>query len=113
MTKDQYIIAPTTDKEALAIENENMYISDKERNPSKCKRFGSKLKGVVTNNLLLFSTIAGVLVGFGLGFAIRETEPTEDTLMWVGLPGQLYLRLLKMMIVPLIACSVICGKTIY
>ena len=27
-----------------------------------------------------------------------------------GLPGQLYLRLLKMMIVPLIACSVICGK---
>ena len=27
-----------------------------------------------------------------------------------GLPGQLYLRLLKMMIVPLIACSVVCGK---
>ncbi|XP_045199437.2 neutral amino acid transporter A-like [Mercenaria mercenaria] len=29
--------------------------------------------------------------------------------MWIGLPGQLYLRMLRMMIVPLIICSVISG----
>ncbi|KAL4220033.1 Excitatory amino acid transporter 2 [Mactra antiquata] len=68
-----------------------------------------RLKNIFMENLLLFTTIFGVAFGFIVGFAVREAHPSENAKMWIGLPGQLYLRLLKMMIVPLIACSVICG----
>lgn len=60
---------------------------------------------------LLLLTLLGVCLGFGIGFAIREADPSDDTLMWIGLPGQLYLRTLRMMIVPLIICSVIAGTS--
>ncbi|XP_052782346.1 excitatory amino acid transporter-like [Mya arenaria] len=66
------------------------------------------VKGLM-DNLLLFTTLFGVIFGFVLGFAVRPSHPSEEALMWIGLPGQLYLRLLKMMIIPLIGCSVICG----
>ncbi|KAL3846710.1 hypothetical protein ACJMK2_017677 [Sinanodonta woodiana] len=68
-----------------------------------------KCFGHVQNNLLLILTMSGVVLGFALGFGIREAKPSSDQLMWIGFLGDLYLRLLKMMIVPLIVCSVISG----
>ncbi|XP_053403402.1 excitatory amino acid transporter-like [Mercenaria mercenaria] len=88
---------------------ESKYKPDDEQEISLCIRVLRKIKSVFLNNLLLFSTLLGVGFGFVVGFAVRATQPSENALMWLGLPGQLYLRLLKMMIVPLIACSVICG----
>ncbi|XP_053405000.1 excitatory amino acid transporter-like [Mercenaria mercenaria] len=88
-----------------------VFMHDTYRKSSTCRRTCRKIKNVILNNLLLFSTILGVGVGFIVGFAVRETHPSENALMWLGLPGQLYLRLLKMMIVPLISCSVICGTS--
>ncbi|KAL4220663.1 Solute carrier 1 (high affinity aspartate glutamate transporter) [Mactra antiquata] len=83
----------------------------KEEKSTSCgRKFVQKLKTMILNNLLLVLTLLGVVLGFCLGFGVRITYPSENTLMWLGLPGQLYLRLLKMMIVPLIACSVICGS---
>lgn len=82
---------------------------DEDEDVSLCRRILRKIKNVLLKSLLLVLTLLGVVLGFVLGFAVRETQPSENALMWLGLPGQLYLRLLKMMIVPLIACSVICG----
>ncbi|KAK3580085.1 hypothetical protein CHS0354_001219 [Potamilus streckersoni] len=74
-----------------------------------CDGCHQKCFGHVRKNLLLVLTMCGVVLGFALGFGIRETKPTTDQLMWIGFLGDLYLRLLKMMIVPLIVCSVISG----
>ena len=30
-------------------------------------------------------TIAGVVVGFVVGFSVRPAHPTEDGIMWIGL----------------------------
>lgn len=79
------------------------------KNTSKFRNVLARIKTVIMNNLLLVLTLLGVVLGYFIGFGTRKTNPTKNALMWLGLPGELYLRLLKMMIVPLIACSVICG----
>ncbi|KAH3803562.1 excitatory amino acid transporter 2-like isoform X2 [Dreissena polymorpha] len=70
-----------------------------------------KINAFIRDNLSLILTLLGVALGLGVGFAIRPAHPSESVLMWLGLPGQLYLRLLKMMIVPLVVCSVISGTS--
>ncbi|KAK3580084.1 hypothetical protein CHS0354_001218 [Potamilus streckersoni] len=72
------------------------------RRKEGCVRFLKK-------NLLLLLTIFGVVLGFALGFSVREAHPSETVIMWLGFGGELYLRMLKMMIVPLIFCSVVAG----
>ncbi|CAC5409720.1 unnamed protein product [Mytilus coruscus] len=64
---------------------------------------------VVKANLLVFFTLFGAAVGFVIGVVVRNTNPTDRTLMWVGILGEIYLNMLKMMIVPLIVASVITG----
>ncbi|XP_033753486.1 excitatory amino acid transporter 1-like [Pecten maximus] len=64
---------------------------------------------VVKDNLLVVTTLLGVAVGFAIGFGVRETKPSDDDLMWLGILGELYLRMLTMMIVPLIIASVVAG----
>lgn len=58
-------------------------------------------------HLLFILTLSAVIVGFTLGFLLRLAEPSSDALLWLGMPGELFLRLLKMMIIPLLVCSVI------
>lgn len=84
-------------------------LSSEESIDSKCGLILYKIKKWMMDNLLLVLTLVGVILGFAVGFGFKAANPSPDALMWIGLPGQLYLRLLKMMIVPLIACSVVCG----
>eukprot|EP00105_Crassostrea_gigas_P008592 XP_011423206.1 PREDICTED: putative sodium-dependent excitatory amino acid transporter glt-6 [Crassostrea gigas] len=71
-------------------------------NRSKCVRFLSR-------NALIISVLIGVAVGFAFGFGLRTLEPSSDALTWIGLPGEIYMRLLKMTILPLIVSSIITG----
>ncbi|XP_061169451.1 excitatory amino acid transporter-like [Saccostrea echinata] len=57
--------------------------------------------------LLFVMTFLAVIIGFVVGFGIREARPSEDVIHWIGMPGDLFMRSLKMMIVPLIVTSVI------
>ncbi|XP_078334175.1 excitatory amino acid transporter 1-like [Crassostrea virginica] len=66
-------------------------------------------RSVLKSNLLVILTMVGVGLGFGVGFLAREFNPSPDALMWIGMVGELYLRMLKSMIVPLIISSVITG----
>lgn len=52
-------------------------------------------------------TLVGVGVGFIIGFSVDHA--TASGIMWIGMAGELYIRMLKMMIVPLVVCSVISG----
>ncbi|VDI07835.1 Hypothetical predicted protein [Mytilus galloprovincialis] len=64
---------------------------------------------IVKANLLVLLTLVGAAIGFIIGVIVRNTNPTDSTLMWVGILGEVYLNMLKMMIVPLIVSSVITG----
>ncbi|CAG5128204.1 unnamed protein product, partial [Candidula unifasciata] len=60
-------------------------------------------------NLFLLLTFAGIITGLILGLTVRIARPGTDTLLWIGMPGELYMRILQAMILPLIICTVIDG----
>lgn len=73
------------------------------------KKFWRKLRSKIKENLLLLLTLCGVLVGFGLGFGLRRYELSDSGLMWLGLPGEIFMRMLTLTILPLIVASIISG----
>ncbi|XP_071099647.1 excitatory amino acid transporter-like [Haliotis cracherodii] len=79
-----------------------LVMAQKTRSPGRCFR-------VIRSNLLVILTFVGVTVGFVIGYCVRLATPSQDALIWIGLPGEMYMRMLKMMILPLIICSVIAG----
>ena len=60
-------------------------------------------------NLLLVLTFASVVLGIALGLALRVLQPSEDAITLINYPGELFMRLLKLMILPLVVASLITG----
>ena len=44
----------------------------------------SKTDEFLTNNALLLFTLLGVIVGFSLGFGLRQYNLSDSSLMWLG-----------------------------
>ncbi|KAF7242240.1 Neutral amino acid transporter B(0), partial [Varanus komodoensis] len=69
------------------------------------------LRGCLRANLLVLLTVAGVVAGVAVGLAVRQLprrlSPTDILLL--SFPGELLLRLLKMIILPLVVCSLVAG----
>lgn len=61
-------------------------------------------------NLLLCLTVLAVILGIALGFMARLFSYTTDIVVVVSFPGELLMRMLKMLILPLIISSMISGK---
>lgn len=61
-------------------------------------------------NLLLIVTLSGVLFGVVLGFGLRPLGLGDDAVMLISYPGELFMRLLKLMILPLVIASLISGS---
>ena len=59
--------------------------------------------------MILVLTLAGIIGGIVVGFVGRTYEPSPSTIILIGFPGELLLRLLKMLILPLIISSLITG----
>ncbi|XP_042222978.1 excitatory amino acid transporter-like isoform X2 [Homarus americanus] len=70
---------------------------------------GGKMASWMKENLLLVMTILGVVVGVAAGAFARTVEYTADTVMLVSFPGEIMMRMLKMLILPLIISSIITG----
>lgn len=60
-------------------------------------------------NLLLFLTILGIFCGITLGFVGRYVQFSTTTKLLITFPGEMLLRVLKMLILPLIVSSLITG----
>jgi Na+/H+-dicarboxylate symporter len=66
--------------------------------------------------LLLFLIVIGVVFGFFVGALInkpigdiQDQERRATTLMLIGFPGELFMNMLKMLILPLIMTSLVCA----
>ena len=76
----------------------------------KMKGTCSKLKTWVFENLLLILTFSGVVTGVLGGLALRYYDLAPLTISIIAYPGELFMRLLKLMILPLVIASLITGK---
>lgn len=70
---------------------------------------GAKVASWMKENLLLMLTVLGVVFGIAIGAMARMVEYSEDTVMLVAFPGEIMMRMLKMLILPLIISSIITG----
>ncbi len=64
-------------------------------------------------NLLLLLTVVSVIIGLIIGLSVREVnlEPNHYRIMvtLLSFPGEIFLRMLKMLILPLIVFSLVAG----
>ncbi|KAF7492623.1 Excitatory amino acid transporter [Sarcoptes scabiei] len=68
-----------------------------------------KIWAWLVENLLLVLTILSVICGLVIGCFMRYATYDDDFVMLVGFPGELLMRMLKMLIIPLITSSMISG----
>lgn len=73
------------------------------------KFFKDTLVEFFKRNLLVILTVSGVLVGAGLGMMVRNMNLTRAQVTYFAFPGEMLLRMLKMVILPLVVCSLISG----
>ncbi|XP_048357709.1 LOW QUALITY PROTEIN: neutral amino acid transporter B(0) [Sphaerodactylus townsendi] len=71
----------------------------------------SRLRGCLRANLLVLLTVAGVVAGVAVGLGVRQMpgELSPAQVLYFSFPGELLLRLLKMIILPLVVCSLVAG----
>uniref|UniRef100_A0A9J8CXD8 Amino acid transporter n=1 Tax=Cyprinus carpio carpio TaxID=630221 RepID=A0A9J8CXD8_CYPCA len=70
---------------------------------------GQKLKRFVMANLLVILTVSAVIVGVFIGLGVRSAGLSRTQILYFGFPGELLIRLLKMIIIPLVVCSLVSG----
>ena len=70
----------------------------------------NKVKDWLSENLLLILTFSGVVIGLVGGLALRYYEPTDSAIHLIAYPGELFMRLLKLMILPLVIASLVTGS---
>ncbi|KAK5881976.1 hypothetical protein CesoFtcFv8_020612 [Champsocephalus esox] len=80
-----------------------------EKSPKMKKSFKEKLIGFLGKNLQVILTVSGVLVGVGLGMMVRNMDLTKAQMTYFAFPGEMLLRMLKMIILPLVVCSLVSG----
>nr|XP_003700355.1 PREDICTED: excitatory amino acid transporter 1 [Megachile rotundata]XP_012154003.1 PREDICTED: excitatory amino acid transporter 1 [Megachile rotundata] len=69
-----------------------------------------KFKNFMSENMLTMLTVFGVVAGVILGFILRNVrdEPwSKREIMYIQFPGDIFLRMLKALILPLIVASII------
>lgn len=77
--------------------------------PSNPESLSQRVRKIVMANLLVILTVAGVVVGVFIGLGVRNVTLTRTQMIYIGFPGELLIRLLKMIIIPLVVCSLVSG----
>ena len=73
----------------------------------ECSRKGSR--SFLKKHGLLLLNMAAIILGLALGFGLRPLEVSGDVIMWIGLWGELFIRMIKMLILPIIVINLILG----
>ncbi|XP_016107109.1 excitatory amino acid transporter 5-like [Sinocyclocheilus grahami] len=68
-----------------------------------------RVKGVCKQNGLLILSVLAVVIGCLLGFFLRSKNLSEQEVKFFQFPGELLMRMLKMLILPLVVSSLMSG----
>ncbi|XP_068186325.1 neutral amino acid transporter A-like [Antennarius striatus] len=68
-----------------------------------------RMKKIVMGNLLVSLTVAGVFAGIVIGLAVRTATLSKAQMIYISFPGDLLIQMLKMIIIPLVVCSLVSG----
>ncbi|CAK6980613.1 solute carrier family 1 member 7b isoform X1 [Scomber scombrus] len=68
-----------------------------------------RVKNVCKQNGLLIMSVMAVVIGCLLGFFLRTKRLTEQEVKYFQFPGELLMRMLKMLILPLVVSSLMSG----
>uniref|UniRef100_S4S170 Amino acid transporter n=1 Tax=Petromyzon marinus TaxID=7757 RepID=S4S170_PETMA len=68
-----------------------------------------KASRCVRANALVLLTVGAVLTGVALGMAVRRVGLSRAGAAYFAFPGEMLLRMLKMIIIPLVVCSLVSG----
>lgn len=66
-------------------------------------------RGFLRRNALVLLTVSGVVAGVALGAAVRSAALSPAQVSYLAFPGELLLRMLRMVILPLVICSLVSG----
>ena len=81
--------------------------------PRNCRCDRECMKTWAANNSLLLVTAIGIVIGIFLGIAVRQIKPSGTTIEWIGIWGDLFLRMLKMVTLPIMVSSLVVGKCVF
>jgi Na+/H+-dicarboxylate symporter len=72
------------------------------------KRRSGKTLQFLRDNTLLVAIIFAILIGFGLGIILKYslTDTNKHVILWLTLPGQLFMRALELLIIPVVFIGV-------
>nr|XP_019573619.1 PREDICTED: neutral amino acid transporter A [Rhinolophus sinicus] len=65
--------------------------------------------GFLRRHALVLFTVSGVVAGAGLGAALRGLRLNRTQVTYLAFPGEMLLRMLRMIILPLVVCSLVSG----
>ncbi|XP_052054926.1 neutral amino acid transporter A [Apodemus sylvaticus] len=79
------------------------------RTPETATGKAQRCAGFFRRHALVLLTVSGVLVGAGMGAALRGLQLTRTQVTYLAFPGEMLLRMLRMIILPLVVCSLVSG----
>ena len=96
---------------------ENEKLNEKKPSTSSVKLHETRnaIFGFLRKRLMVVLMITGACLGFIIGYGINgpvqrlSPEAKYNVIILIGFPGELLIRMLKMLILPLITCSLIVG----
>nr|VZI46202.1 unnamed protein product [Spirometra erinaceieuropaei] len=80
---------------------------DRASNYSDVAATKNKKKNWFVENWFMITTIIGVIIGFGAGLGIQRLGLNETGKVWLAMPGNIYIRVLQLTILPMISANVI------
>nr|AAG02179.1 neutral amino acid transporter ASCT1 [Mus musculus]AAH43483.1 Solute carrier family 1 (glutamate/neutral amino acid transporter), member 4 [Mus musculus]BAE28327.1 unnamed protein product [Mus musculus] len=79
------------------------------RTPETATGKSQRCASFFRRHALVLLTVSGVLVGAGMGAALRGLQLTRTQITYLAFPGEMLLRMLRMIILPLVVCSLVSG----